>query len=188
MAKPITALVMALITWGPSHVSNAQPTEPIRLSVRLLNYANVPIHVTRTAEFQVTRVYSAAGIQIVWNGETSTVRTLDVLLLSGRMIDLQLGSRRSDPRVLAEAYREVSRAYIFTERVFAMASKTDGNIGDALGNLIAHEMGHLLLPDRGHSATGIMQPNYEFRDLSARRFTAEQAATIRLGLLADGNR
>jgi len=186
MAKPITALVMALIVWGPSRLCEAQPTESVRLSVRLVNHADVPAYLLRQVELQVTRVYEAAGVQIVWNSETGTARRLDVLLLSGKMIDALLGPRASNPTALAEAYREASRAYIFTERVFAMASKTDGNIGDALGNLIAHEMGHLLLPERGHSPTGIMQPDYEFRDLSARRFTAEQAATIRRGLLAQG--
>jgi len=188
MAKQIPALVVALIALGPSRVCAADRTESIRVSVRLENHANVPVYIMRPAEHQVTRIFAAAGIQIVWDGKEPSARTLAVLLLSGKMSDGLIGPHISDPAVLAEAHRESSRAYIFTERVFAMASRTDGNIGDALGNLIAHEMGHLLLPERGHSPTGIMEPGYEFRNLSARRFTPEQAALIREGLMADTKR
>lgn len=188
MATPITALVIAIITLGLSQVCEAEPAEPVSLVVQLTNHAGIPAHLLSPAKRQVTRIYAAAGVRIVWKSDTATAQRLDVLLLSGKMIDELLGPGPSDPRVLAKAYREASRAYIFTERVFAMASKTDGNIGDALGNVIAHEMGHLLLPESGHSPTGIMRSGYEFRDLSARRFTAEQAATIRRELLAANRR
>jgi Zn-dependent peptidase ImmA (M78 family) len=51
--------------------------------------------------------------------------------------------------------------------------------GDALGHVIAHELGHLLLKGEGHASNGVMQPGYEFRNRSAQRFTPEQAVMLR---------
>jgi len=123
-----------------------------------------------------------AGVDVVWKEEAATARRLDLLVLSGTMIDRLIDSMPTDPRVLATASREASLVYVFAERVLEMASKTDGDIGDALGNILAHEIGHVLLPGRGHSSIGIMQAGYEFRNLSARRFTAAQAEMIRRDL------
>jgi hypothetical protein len=52
-------------------------------------------------------------------------------------------------------------------------------LGDALGLIIAHELGHVLLPFAGHSSRGIMQAAYNVRASYALKFTEEQSAAIR---------
>jgi hypothetical protein len=55
---------------------------------------------------------------------------------------------------------------------------------DVMGLVMAHEIGHLLLP-YGHSRTGLMRPNWDIGDLQSTHnptmfaFTPEQADVIR---------
>ena len=51
------------------------------------------------------------------------------------------------------------RAYIFCDRIAAMpGASTPFSI--RLGDVVAHEVGHLVLPWKGHSRTGIMRAAY----------------------------
>ena len=58
-------------------------------------------------------------------------------------------------------------------------------IGDSvLGLVIAHEVGHLLLPHGDHSSSGIMQVAFDLSVRWPQRFTREEAAHIRAALIA----
>ena len=52
--------------------------------------------------------------------------------------------------------------------------------------LLAHEIGHVLLPDHSHSPVGIMRATWEDRIVNVPGFTDEQGATMR-ALLAAAN-
>jgi hypothetical protein len=56
--------------------------------------------------------------------------------------------------------------------------------GTLLGTVIAHEIGHLLLPERGHSTVGLMRADVELRSLMPPEFTSRQSAAIREVLAA----
>ena len=45
--------------------------------------------------------------------------------------------------------------------------------------VIAHEVGHLLLPNDSHSAAGIMRADLSLSSLLRQGFTPRQSATIR---------
>jgi hypothetical protein len=47
-----------------------------------------------------------------------------------------------------------------------------------LGRVLAHELGHLLLPGQGHSDTGIMQMQVDYRSASALGFNVERRTSI----------
>lgn len=51
--------------------------------------------------------------------------------------------------------------------------------GFLLGLVIAHELGHILLPARAHSRNGIMQENYNVLRSCRLKFTAEESAAMR---------
>jgi hypothetical protein len=51
-------------------------------------------------------------------------------------------------------------------------------MGLVLGTVIAHEVGHLVLPVHSHSKTGIMCADLNMRVPSTGGFTAEQVQTI----------
>jgi hypothetical protein len=51
-----------------------------------------------------------------------------------------------------------------------------------LGRVIAHELGHVLLPPNSHSLNGIMRGNIDLARENPDRFTSEQALMIRASL------
>src|SRR5512138_1630137 len=55
------------------------------------------------------------------------------------------------------------------------------NLPRLLGYVIAHEVGHLLLPERVHTVAGLMRANLDVRQFDRRLlyFTREQAAAMR---------
>jgi hypothetical protein len=53
------------------------------------------------------------------------------------------------------------------------------NVGEMLGRVIAHELGHLLLAGQGHSDIGIMRGTFAMSPDVPPVFTTEQEATIR---------
>jgi len=53
--------------------------------------------------------------------------------------------RSAGSKVLGQANREARRVYVFWSRVDAHLSLTMIEIGDGLGFVIAHELGHVLL-------------------------------------------
>jgi hypothetical protein len=75
-------------------------------------------------------------------------------------------------------------AYVFFDRVHRVASAAARNAMDVMGLVMAHEIGHLLLP-YGHSRTGLMRPSWDIGDLQSAHnrsdfaFTPEQADIIR---------
>jgi predicted Zn-dependent protease len=72
-------------------------------------------------------------------------------------------------------------AYVFYSRLPILNA---GNDDEIMGLVIAHEIGHLLLPHGSHSDTGIMRGQWDFRalrriSLHALGFTRSQAQEIR---------
>jgi len=53
-----------------------------------------------------------------------------------------------------------------------------------LGDVMAHELGHLLLPP-GHSSIGIMRPQIDMMSRTLATFTKDEAAEIRRRLASD---
>jgi hypothetical protein len=81
--------------------------------------------------------------------------------------------------VLGQAAKECGRAYIFSHRIIALAARHQHALGSVLGRIIAHEVGHLVLPENGHSATGIMSADLDLRPTAFAAFTPGQEAAIR---------
>jgi hypothetical protein len=64
--------------------------------------------------------------------------------------------------------------------------RTEGEVAESipsiLGDVMAHELGHLMLRPPGHSLDGIMRPNVPVRPRSLDTFTKSQAREILLRL------
>ena len=76
-------------------------------------------------------------------------------------------------------------------RVSRPAAMNDGiiDVGGLLGNVMAHEIGHLLLQSTVHSQAGLMRAEFSRSDLKKAaqrqlRFNNEQVESIRRSLLA----
>jgi hypothetical protein len=75
---------------------------------------------------------------------------------------LQLGSAQLDPVTLTGQL-----ATIFLNQVRSVARRAGVDPAELLGRAVAHEIGHLLLRTRKHSATGLMREAWSVEDLSS---------------------
>jgi len=78
-------------------------------------------------------------------------------------------------------------AYVLNHRVDEVSAGYRSAKTIVLGAALAHEMGHLLLPSKPHSSSGLMREKWgqsDFRDASRGEllFTPEQARVMREGL------
>ena len=83
--------------------------------------------------------------------------------------------------VLGLAARQVGRAYIFTRRIATLALRQGDDFRRVLGWVMAHEVGHLVLPVEGHAEEGIMRATVGASGLN---FTAKQGIAMRSIILA----
>jgi hypothetical protein len=111
---------------------------------------------------------------------------LRVLLLSRNGVQqLEVNRKQAlGATVFGFITRETGRAYILTHRIIDMTRRYGDDYRLLLGQTIAHELGHLLLPSDSHADRGIMQAHLGVRAYSASYFTPEQGVAIRARLAA----
>jgi hypothetical protein len=74
------------------------------------------------------------------------------------------------------------RAYIFCERIAMLPGVSMFSI--RLGNVIAHEMGHLVLRTPGHFPSGIMRADSDVYSIHLQNFDKTQARTVQFTMAA----
>jgi hypothetical protein len=68
---------------------------------------------------------------------------------------------------------------VFLDRIVAAAAHAQVDHVRVFGIVLAHEVGHLVLPEWSHAEVGIMSAHLVPRSFGAKRFTEAQAETIR---------
>lgn len=180
-----TIAVAALAAIPRAETRDSVNSPAVRVHVE--NYAAVAPSMIHGAQNQVARIYKAAGVRVTWStrrdhADCAGTLTIHVLLLSLEMEDRISRNDGVGSMVLAQASQEGRRVHVFWSRVDAHVSRT--SLPDALGVIIAHELGHVLLPTRGHASAGIMQGTYMMHSSYLQRFTSDQAAAIRAFITA----
>ena len=187
-------------------------TAPSPLSVAVFDYARVPPQWLSWAKQEMSRIYGEIGVEITWHDASSDARTnsrdtlqpdtgtlpqaaLIVLILP----ESQATQERIPQSVIgysagtADECRRV--AYVLYGRMdqFRLEQAPAIYRAKLLAYLMAHEVGHLLLPVQSHSPSGIMRAQWSRADLELvqqgrLRFTADQALSIRtkVSRLAEG--
>jgi len=155
------------------------------LRVELRNDARVAGDGLDLARPYVEEIYARAGVRIVWVPDESQV----TVVLKRRPSD-DLMHRLQDAMGLTPGGdTERGRlAFVFINRVNAIASGYGAARFVVLGAAIAHELGHLLL-SKEHTTSGIMQRYLNQADFRALRegrllFTEIQAEMLREGVIA----
>src|SRR5262245_60699965 len=139
--------------------------------------AALPAESLETARRTVDGIYGAAGVRIAWvvdpGGQVGReIPGLHVcVLLLTREMGEQLGTKPITDGVLGVAVGAARRAYVLTDRIAEQLNSADfindfgatrRAVGDeVLGNVIAHEIGHVLLGP-AHSERGIMRADLVF--------------------------
>src|SRR5262245_59075090 len=149
---------------GTAGPASAAQVEGRALGLPLDQHSRVPPQSLARAEREAARVYEAAGVRIVWvhgDDEASTSgaggKQFRVLLLGTQMTNRKAGIEGFGTEVLGRAARATGRAYVFTQRVIETSLLNGKNAEQMIGRVMAHEIGHLLLPEGSHSRKGIMR-------------------------------
>jgi len=189
MAKTSRIGTVAAFLLLAASVSEARdPDDRPILRVHVENHPNVPPSLLQSAKVELTHLYKTVGVSVLWftqpdHSDCLRTLTIHVVLMSPGMEERLDRGQGHVPNVLGRASPEALRAYVYWSRVEANVSRVIVPLGDALGFVMAHEVGHILLPSGGHSTTGIMQENYLVHSFHMLRFTPSQAAAIRAFLL-----
>jgi hypothetical protein len=164
------------------------------LVFHISNFSGAPPAIVRQAQAEVTRVYAEIGVPLEWSespdAESDHRPVTHIVLLPYETGDL----RRSEKPVMGAAVRTGGGnavAYVFYRRVQAEAVRYQVSTGLVLACAIAHEIGHLLLPDATHAPTGLMRAcwgrdDFNRADQGQLRFLPDDAARIRAGLQQTG--
>jgi hypothetical protein len=155
------------------------------------------------ARQSAARIFEPLAVQIVWFDTTSALRrqqTLDdrgaqkAFVTSLYVVRLVAkdgdGGMTPSERSLGAAAVGTRVAIIPYPRVLELARNGSVSVGLALGHVIAHELGHLLLQRATHSAAGLMRATLDLRLAQQGRllFSAPEARAIRAAIARDAAR
>lgn len=139
------------------------------------------------ARHEVEQVFAATGVAVRWSGEGLNASA------AGGVADAD-GSRHVMVRVvniggvstpeptgcmLGFAARKPAIVTVFYNRVVEQGRRHAVDARIVLGRVMAHEIGHVLLPPDSHSRSGIMRATLDLAMSNPDRFTDPQARIIR---------
>jgi hypothetical protein len=155
-----------------------------RIFVHIENRAAVAPETIAGARDELAHIFDAAGLHVESSAEPHHDRcadqlTVHVVLLGGVAADRFIKRERVKDKVLAQANSEARRVYVFWQRIGPSVDHQAVAHDDALGLVIAHELGHVLMPAREHSRNGIMQANYNVYLSYRLKFSGEESSAMR---------
>ncbi len=185
---------LALTSLGFTQTSQTAIPARLELSVSVYDYAHVPPELLAAAEQDARRIFQQAGVETIWvpclpkpiesNACYSVNSTHFMVKILPHAISAQVRDRDN---VLGDALVDEKGAgyyaYAFYDRVERVAEER--KICHALlGNVLAHEIGHLLLGSKSHTVSGIMSAHWngeELRRISegSMFFTPKQSRLMR---------
>jgi hypothetical protein len=176
----MAAILVVLFAMSAVDADASQQIDMPTAVVRLDNVALVPTDCLDFAESRAAEIFSRAGVRVTWIDEETAFRRhlrppfTVVVINSG----VQLLARPALVDPLGFADPGVSRAHVIYDRVEALRGRSPLSLASLLGDVIAHELGHLMLPSPQHSAQGIMRSGVEVHARALETFTDPQARQI----------
>ena len=171
-------MIVAAVLIAAGVAGAAEAPEPPTVRLQLRNEARVPDEVLEESRNEVARIFSRAGFQVLWVDEAPRITVT--------IVPHVLGYARASSPVMGVAQRTADSrtAHVFFRRVEEFARIHRADLSTILGHVMAHEVGHLLMPTMAHSPTGLMRgvwDDAQVRDAAggALTFTNGQAEKIR---------
>jgi len=179
-AWTVTAVVMVCALM-PGICAAAASNTGVDVVLHVTNYERISGPELIDAEQEVVKVYSKIGVRLAWAGGVASgavpdgARHVDVVILTADMAD----RKQPNAQAFGQASHETGRAYIYYTRAMAFATKTASHPKLVLGLVIAHEIGHVLLPEYSHAPSGLMRAEWDGRIVTIPGFLPTQTQTIR---------
>ena len=187
ISRLFTSLAVAIALASVPSVGRADQALP-PLLVMVHNPANAPPVIVNRARDEVARLFGLIGVEIVWASHVPPpgTRVRIVSLVTWEPREDQIPPSALGYTLTAPGTRGVL-AYVFWPRVMRASERYTARPDYVLAVAIAHEIGHMLLPDDSHATHGLMEAHWDsghFRLASAGllHFSPESAALIRQGL------
>ena len=201
-------LALSFPAWPQNPEADGNP----QVIVSVYNDVGLSPEVLTQAEAEAGKIFAHAGLEVIWSNCVSSrdrvspdtpVPTRTGLANSASCVHfdwpshlaLRIVHRPSSPmnEVFGVAFLSAEGTGCYSDVFFDQATelRADWNVDLAslLGNVAAHELGHLLLGSNSHARDGIMKARWQPEELlKVKRdkllFTAEQAERMRGKLVA----
>ncbi len=176
------ALLVALATGTTAAAAERSP-----LVVHVDDRMGVPAQDLAAARREVEEIFTDAGISILWKEGRFPASVIGSITrgLATREVAVVLITNTDDPLpgasgcTLGFAAKRPAVAYAYYNRIIEQSLLYPIDVRVLLGRVIAHELGHVLLPPNSHSRLGIMRGNIDLGLEKPDRFTRDQARVIR---------
>jgi hypothetical protein len=149
-------LIVVAVMIAVARVADAaEPGQLPTIHLQMDNSAEVPAAILTKSQDEVVRIFARAGLGVEWT-ETGPRFTVQI-------VPSALGYARASSPVMGVALRNQTgaTAQIFFRQVRDFAHTSHVDISTLLAHVIAHEIGHLLLPRVPHSVTGLMRADWD---------------------------
>lgn len=181
-------------------VAKTRQSDDAQVRVFVIENAGLSERALLEAEKGAGRVFRMAGVGVSWvncgstlaSSISSKTQCLESALPSDLILRIVPKARTYTPEVFGVSYLDQAGKGRYADVFFApieqmTALDRELPLDAILGDVIAHELGHLLLGNHAHSAQGIMRAHWQgdqLHGLSAGRlfFTKDQAALLRANL------
>ena len=181
------------------------PDEPARIGVRLWIARTITSRwIVEELKREVERIWTPYGIQLAWTDATSTEsHRLSIQVTLERETDLPDDARAVLGRVLVapddpvpypihvsfDATRELLLRRTGPGRISLAQMVPESEMARALGRVVAHEIGHVLIGTSYHDTSGLMRANFSADmlagpDRTPFRLTCRTARQLIRGLAA----
>lgn len=182
---------MVMLAAGVAAAQDTGSAAVLFVHVHVLDRAAIAPRDWTLAATVVETIYRKAGLTTIWAhdlpGIAADPRTdVTVIAITGDASRAAATSFDVPTNALAfvpgAAGNHGRLVYVFEDRIAALSSKSGIAYSALLGRVLAHEIGHVLLPFNSHSRTGIMRAALDSRSMHLEFFTDAQAAIIRARL------
>jgi hypothetical protein len=165
------------LLWGAGFAAGLlqarTPQSLEELKVQVYNLAGVPEGTLVQAEETAASIFHNAGIKLLWadcsslhkeieHRVCSTIESAPVVII--KILPQVMAERSGIPQRKFGAAVPPNLAFILFDRVEKITRDTGFSRPRVLGHIMAHELGHLMLPAETHSAHGIMSETLISRD------------------------
>jgi hypothetical protein len=165
-----------------------------QVTVFVNDSANATEQIVLAAERNAGHIFHNAGVGVEWvncgaqEGSLSQTQCRDTRMSPGLVVRIIPRARTLGDDIFGVSFVDHDSgtyADLFFEPIEQLHQRNrDISLAPILGDVLAHELGHLLLGSNAHSRDGIMQPHWTREQLhrvamGQMRFSKEQAARMR---------
>jgi hypothetical protein len=190
---PLTVLVMLAVIGAGNAARAAEGSRQPGLTILVTCRVPIPVDDLRRASMDVTRILGAIGVTADWVLEEPSSRLPERRPEAGFVVHVLVDARPFVSSSADEVFLGVTppahlegsaEILLFQDHIQQVAEFYQKTVSSVLALVVAHEIGHVLLPSPAHSNAGLMRTPWDRHALDQADehhlgFTARQGDLIR---------